>query len=172
MQDSPNNRMVGQAGNVRTVGPHAHQWMVAGNVGVETYEVCEVCGTRRVRGALAGHAVQAAWIGGGEWVGDGLHPTAMPPSVLYGQAEYVDTHAEHEAQARAVDVVDGTQLGAGDVVKERRELEPGQLAEERGHPVAEPTAEPEPASEPAAEELEQPSEAEEPAGERKGRGRK
>jgi hypothetical protein len=168
MQDSPNNRMVGRASHVRSVGPHPHQWAVAGNAGGEVYEVCEICGSRRVRGALAGHTAQAAWLAGGKWVGDGGHPQAMPAGPVWGQSEYVDTHAEHEAQARAVDVTDGTQAGVGDVVTERRELEPGQLAEERGHPLAMPAGQ---AQGEGEGEGEQAPLAEETAGERKGKRR-
>lgn len=138
MQESPNNRMVGQASHIRDVGPHAHVWLQAGSSGGEVYELCETCGSRRVRGGVTGRNAQTAWLGGGEWVGDGFHPTPMPAGPIWGQTEYVNTHAGHEAQSRAVDVVGGTKAGEGDVVKERRALEPGQLAEERGHPVAEP----------------------------------
>lgn len=168
MTESPNNRMVGSSPHIRNIGPHTHQWMQAGAIGSEVYEACELCGTRRVRGALTGHSVQAAWVAGGVWEGAGQHPTPMPPSVLWGQAEYVNTHAEHEARARAVDVVEGTKTGEGDNVVERRELEPGQLAEERGHPLAEPEAQPEPEPEVA----EEPAAVEEPAEGRKGRGRR
>jgi hypothetical protein len=82
-QAAPRNTMVGGSPHVREVGPHVHQWAEVGAVATgqpvpEVYEACGVCGARRVRHGNFARATQAGWLGGGEWVGEGLYLAAMP----------------------------------------------------------------------------------------------
>ena len=72
----------GPSPHVRAVGPHGHQWAEVGLVGDQVYRECSFCGARNVAlllptgetrplGPLADRCAQAAWLAGGEWVGEG-----------------------------------------------------------------------------------------------------
>ena len=80
---APGERAAPPGSLVREVGPHAHAWAEAGRVADQLYQACTVCGARRVAlrrpdgrdvtfGPLADRCAQAAWLAGGEWVGEGL----------------------------------------------------------------------------------------------------
>ena len=82
-RSEPGERAAPPGSHVREVGPHAHAWAEVGRVGEQVYRACDLCGARRVallrpdgRDVTLGPgthlAVQAAWLAGGEWVGEGL----------------------------------------------------------------------------------------------------
>lgn len=88
VEKSERNMMVGGSPHVREVGLHVHQWSEVGRVATgqpaaEVYEVCAVCGARRIASGMIPRATQAGWIAGGEWQGDGLHdrPMQVMPAV-------------------------------------------------------------------------------------------
>lgn len=122
--------------HILNVGPHAHTQAIAGSDGTNQYLVCTICGARSGRGPGLGQYPQQAWINGGDWVGDGLLETPLLRGPMEGHSERVDWVATHEAQAEKALTVTKTDPFTGQPLElEERELRPGQLAEERGHPV-------------------------------------
>lgn len=136
-----NNRMIGHAPHVRSIGPHGHEWVARGGDAFGAYQECGLCGARRYTGPDATLAGRKDWLAGlADWGSPAELPIASPADVERALAEdrakMLESTPEHRAAMPLAAIANDPLTNPAQQEAEKRQGEEEQARRERAEKQA------------------------------------